>query len=296
MSPLCRASLTIPAWLLGASIAAAQTPTALGESPAWSSFADAAPRLWGIFLVAIILTLALLVQLSFVLRSRRIDPPALTEALERSIQAGNYQEAWEACHRWRQTLLGRMLQPALERIGQGRDAAETRIADEARREARHFQILFWCLWGGLLLVGTLCLVGIDSLRQAVAQGAMSPDAPRLAALATGDAALLAGLAIAVVVPAFSIGWWLRARSRLSLQAASERGRGLIAALPYEEIEGLRIGRDFHAGTILGEPVGLGQTGRLQVSKELTTQCPSCNGPINSSRTSCPHCGQQLAWS
>jgi hypothetical protein len=149
--------------------------------------------------------------------------------------------------------------------------------------------------GGAATAAALCLIAMMSEMHAVAFASMSPNSPRALAFAAGDAAMLGALAVAVLLPAVVSWFRLRARAGRLLQAAAEQGVQLIATLPYEEIEGVRIGRDFHAGTILGES-GDAPVSRLQVSRELTTLCPSCNGPINSSRSSCPHCGQLFAWS
>jgi len=293
MLPFRRVRFTLSIWLTGMSACLAQTPPS--DHPAWSTLFDGAQILWGGILIAAILTAALLAQLIFTLMESRVNPPALTEALARAIQSGNYQEAWETCNRWRQTTLARILQPALERIGQGREPVEARLAEETRRELRHVSVLSWGMLGGAVVAAALCGFSMTAEMRGVALAAMSPDAPRALAFAMGDIAVLAAVAVAVILPATAAWFWLRARAGRLLQAASEQSVQLVAPLPYEEIVGVRIGRDFHAGTILGDD-SAPHSGRLQVSKELTTLCPSCNGPINSSRNSCPHCGQLLAWS
>jgi len=292
MSSYRRTPLALAVLLSAATPAFAQETTA--RSP-WSTLADSSPVLWGCVLIAAVIAAALLAQLVFVLRRNRVVPSALIEALGNAIQAGNYQEAWETCYHRSETTLGRMLQPALERIGQGRDRAETRLAEEGDRERRHLAWLLWALLGTAAAAAMLCVVGAWTEMRSIAGAALTSSSPRAAALAWGNAAMFAAFAIAVAVPA-GVAWsWLRERAELLLDDAGERGLQLLTGLPYEDIEGVRIGRDFHAGTLLGDS-DLGGTGRLQVSKELTTQCPTCNGPINSSRNSCPHCGQLLSWS
>jgi hypothetical protein len=285
-------ALTI--WLAATGAAMAQeTPVA---RPPWTTLADASPLLWGLVLIATIIAATLLVQLVFVLRRNRMAPQKFIDALRNTILGGNYQEAWETCHRWGQTSLGRMLQPALERIGQGRERVEARFTEEQQRERQHLDRLQWAMLGVAGVVVLLCIAGVAMRLHAIGASSMAADGPRAATLAWGDAAMFAAFAIAVAVPV-TVAWsWFRSQSALLLREAGEQGLQLVAALPYEDIEGVRIGRDFHAGTLLGGDADLGQTGRLQVSKELTTQCPTCNGPINSSRTTCPHCGQLLAWS
>ncbi|MGH8046062.1 MAG: hypothetical protein ACREKL_02345 [Chthoniobacterales bacterium] len=290
------APLVLTCWLCATTAALAQAAPAAEARPAWATLADGAPVLWGCVWIAVIVTAALLGHLVFVLRRSRVSPPALIETLGNAVGSGNYQEAWDTCHRHGQTSLGRMLQPALERIGQGRPAVETRLAEEELRERRHLGHLLGALPGVALVAVVICIVGAMAQLSGVGGAAMSADGPRAAALAWGNAAMFAALAVAVIVPV-AVAWpWLRARADVLLREAGAQGLQLVADLPYEDIEGVRIGRDFHAGTLLGGETGLAQTGRLQVSKELTTQCPTCNGPINSSRNSCPHCGQLLSWS
>jgi hypothetical protein len=188
-----------------------------------------------------------------------------------------------------------MLQPSLERLGQGRDEVEIRLAEEGRRELRRFSVQLWCLLGVAIVAGGLAAVGAVAELRSAGGAAWAAGAVRAPALAAGNAAVFAALGLAVLIPAAVVWPWLRDRVEILLGEANEQGLQLVAGLPYEDIEGLRIGREFDAGTILGDS-GAGQTGRLKVSMELTTRCPSCNGPINFTRDSCPHCGQLLSWS
>jgi hypothetical protein len=120
--------------------------------------------------------------------------------------------------------------------------------------------------------------------------------PRGAALAAGDAAMLAAFAAGVAIAAGIFGVWSLRRGRREFAAAQERAAQMLSVLPYEEIAGLRIGRDFDAGSLLdeGEPIS-NATGRLVVSRALTNTCPTCNSPINPTHRACPHCGKPLEW-
>lgn len=260
----------------------------------WTTLIDSAPLMWAVVLVAIIVVFALLGQLVFVLRRNRVAPAGMVEALGAAIHSGNYQEAWEISYRRSETALGRMLQPALERIGQGRDSVETRFAEESKRERHHLAGLLWLLLGLAATTVALCVTGAWLEVTTVDGAALAPQASRAAALAWGNAAMFVGVALAVAAPVVAAWSSLRARAESLLDDAGECGLQLVAGLPYEDIEGVRIGRDFHAGSMLADGK-LEQTGLLQVSRELTTQCPTCNGPINSTRSSCPHCGQLLSW-
>ncbi len=295
MLPPRRVPVTLSIWLTGMAVCSAQEAPSLMARSAWPTLFDGTPILWGCIFCAFIITITLLIQLLFGLGKSRINPPAFIDALNHALQAGNYQEAWEICTRWRQTALARMLLPALERIGQGHEPAEARLTGESRGELGHIHALSWGMLGGAVAVAVFCMTAIVVEIRAVSSAAMSPNAPRALALAAGDGAMLAAVAVAVLLPATVLWFSLRTRAGQLLQMAEEEGLRLIAALPYEEIEGVRIGRDFDAGTMLGDAEG-GTAKRLQVSTELTTLCPSCNGPINASRDFCPHCGQLFTWS
>jgi biopolymer transport protein ExbB len=294
MLPPRRVIATLSIWFSGMAICPAQEAGSAARS-AFSTLFDGAPLAWVLIFIAAIATIALLIQSVFVLQNGRISPTAFIEAFKHATQSGNYQEAWETCQRWRQSALARMLQPALERIGQGREPVEARLAEQCRTERRRILAQLWCMLGGAIAVAVFCVIAMMVEMHAVDSAAMSARAPRALALAVGDMAVLAALAAAALIPASVLWFLLRARAELRLQAAGEQGQQLIAALPYEEIEGVRIGQDFNAGTMLGD-AGDAPAGRLQVSTELTTLCPSCNGPINSSRNFCPHCGQLFTWS
>jgi|GEM_PF-1099555 len=262
-----------------------------------SQFLDRAPAAWGALLIMGVVTAAFATHLLVTLQERRIAPQALLDALSHAINAGNYQEAWEVCARWQRTYLARVLGPALERIGQGYEAVEEQLAASTARERRFFT---W-MWRGLAIstaaCGLICLAGIAAGYSNVF--ASTPPtgvfAPRALTHATGDLAVLAATGFALVAPALGICLWLRFRTARSLAPAEGLAAELVAGLPYEDVEGVRIGKAFDAGSITGELTDAGARGRLRVSRELTTACPICNAPINPSRNPCPHCGTPFEW-
>lgn len=293
MFPPRRVAFLLMIWLSGMAACPAQEVHS-SVRPEWTSLIDGAPIPWAGIFIAVIVGAALLIQTAFTLRRAGVNPAGFVEAFSLATQAGNYQEAWETCVRWRQTALARMLRPALERIGQGREPVEARLSEQARREQGHILFLLGCVLGCAAVAVISCMIAMMTDMHSVALAAMSPDGPRALALALGNMAILAAAAIAVPIPALVSCFILRARANELLPAAGEQGALLISALPYEEIEGVRIGQDFHAGTMLGDADGAPGK-RLQVSKELTTLCPSCNAPVNSTRDFCSNCGQLFTW-
>jgi biopolymer transport protein ExbB len=74
---------------------------------------------------------------------------------------------------------------------------------------------------------------------------------------------------------------------------------MMEDLPYEEIQGLKIGDEFNAGVTGAEEGVVGTEEASQsrkVSMALTTNCPVCNGAIQPGQNPCPHCGATLDWS
>ena len=66
--------------------------------------------------------LTFIIQLFIVLRDEQLAPSALVESLQTTIQAGNYQEAWEIC-RANKAYVAQVLKGALERLGRLAPAA-----------------------------------------------------------------------------------------------------------------------------------------------------------------------------
>jgi hypothetical protein len=260
------------------------------ERSAWAELADSSPIGWGLLVILAILAAALVAHLLFLLAEARLAPTELTETLARAISAGNYQEAWAACADRPQSHLARVARPALERIGQGHEPVEAHLSNAATRESRMLALLCRALLGAgaaAVIVGVVaCIVRL----------ATAAPGPRGSALALGDAAMLAAATLGIAAAAGVFGVWLRRRGRREFAAAQEWAAQLLATLPYEEIAGLRIGRDFDAGSLLdeGEPISHA-TGRITVSRALTSTCPSCNSPINPTHRACPHCGKPLEW-
>ncbi|HVE15679.1 MAG TPA: hypothetical protein VNB29_03040, partial [Chthoniobacterales bacterium] len=202
---------TLSIWLCGTAACLAQTADS-PDRPVWSGLVTTSPALWcGIFIAALV-SLTLWLQALFLLRRSGINPSGFLDAFSHAIRAGNYQEAWETCNRWRQAILPRILQSALERIGQGREPVESRLAEESRRELRHISVLLWCMLCGAVIAAALCVASMSAQMREVASAAMSPNAPRAFAFAMGDIAVLAALAVALILPPAAAWFWLRTRA------------------------------------------------------------------------------------
>ncbi|MDD5199065.1 MAG: hypothetical protein PHC88_04620 [Terrimicrobiaceae bacterium] len=295
MPPLPRFVVPFLAWGVFAADAAAAPATAAGERSAWVQLFSAAPATWAVLAVSAILAAALIAHLGYVLSDRNGVPRQLVEVLKHAMDAGNYQEAWETCGRWWSACLARVLQPALEKIGRGRERVEEALVLAVEKERKLAAILSWSLLGvgvGLpLLCGFAGWSGLGSLFRAD----QTASDPRTLTLAMGELVLIAAAAFAIAATSLIFWILLRGTPGRLFDAASMEAGELVKDLAYEDLEGLRIGAEFAAGTLLGDAEAR-PSGKLRVSRELTTACPACNGPINPSRNPCPHCGVPFEWS
>ena len=84
----------------------------------------------------------------------------------------------------------------------------------------------------------------------------------------------------------------RNRAQIVIVNAEDRLNGLVEEIPFEELQGVRIGENFSAGEDTPEA---DKSVSRRVSMALTTNCPVCNGAITAGQNPCPHCGTTLDW-
>ena len=235
-----------------------------------------------------------IIQLFLVLRADQLAPPALVESLESTIQGGNYQEAWEICRANNKAYIANVLQGALERLGRGKDAVETALIEHGLREAQILKTKnsYLSVIGVITpMIGLLGTV-IGMMGAFAVLGSSGVADPRSLALRIGEVLMATASGLFIAIPAFIFYYYFRNRATIVLVGADDKLNRLIEDIPFEELSGLRIGANFDAGA--GAPVaGAGDSRR--VSRDLTTNCPACNGVIQPGQNPCPHCGGTLDW-
>lgn len=271
----------------------APTPE-IKATTAWDLFFEGGPVMYVLTFASICLVW-FTAEGFFILRARRLAPPALVARLKEAFKAGNYQEAWNICKANR-CFLSNVLANALERVGRSKDAVEFIVEETALREANDLKTnptylsvigvvspmvgLTGTVWG---MIGAFNQLGRNGISN-----------PALLAAKIGEVLIATMSGLVVAVPAFVFFYILRARGQTAILYAESQVYRLLDDIPYDQLVGVRIGEDF--GTDSTARSRQLRTGVSQkVSRNVTTNCPSCNAPINVGTSPCPNCQTVLDW-
>ena len=229
-----------------------------------------------------------------ILRAAKLSPPALVARLKEAFKAGNYQEAWNIC-KANKCFLSNVLGNGLERIGRNKDAVEFIVEETAVREANDLKTnttylsvigvvspmigLTGTVWG---MIGAFNALGANGISD-----------PKALAGKIGEVLIATMSGLVVAVPAFIFFYILRSRAQSAILHAESQVYRLLDDVPYEQLSGVRIGPDFGTGSSKTSSARAGVS--QKVSRNVTTNCPSCNAPITVGTTPCPNCGTVLDW-
>lgn len=230
-----------------------------------------------------------------ILRAAKLAPPALIARLKEAFKAGNYQEAWSICKSNR-CFLSNVLGNGLERIGRNKDAVEFIVEETAIREANDLKTnttylsvigvvspmigLTGTVWG---MIGAFKTLGDNGISN-----------PSLLAGKIGEVLIATMSGLVVAVPAFIFFYILRARAQSAILHAESQVYRLLDDIPYEQLSGVRIGENFGSDQS-AKSRSIRSNVSQKVSRNVTTNCPSCNAPITVGATPCPNCGTVLDW-
>ena len=275
---------------------AAASPTPQESHNILQTIKDGGPLIvliWVCILGTSITMVTFIIQLFLTLRDEQLAPKALIESLRSTIEAGNYQEAWEIC-RANKAYVAQVLMGALERIGRGKDATETALTEHGIREAQTLKTKnsYLSVIGVIApMIGLLGTV-IGMMGAFAVLGRSGVSDPRQLALRIGEVLMATASGLFIAIPAFIFYYYFRNRAIIVLVNSDDKLNRLVEDIPFDELTGVRIGENFEAGA--GAPAGgAGQSRRVSVA--LTTNCPVCNNAIQPGQNPCPHCGATLEW-
>ena len=224
------------------------------------------------------------------LRRDKLAPPPLIQALQQTLAAGNYQEAWATCAA-NKNYLANVLKAGLTRLGRGKEAVEDAVAEYGLREATSLRTRnsYLSVIGVISpMIGLLGTV-IGMMGAMAALGIKSN--PGALAGKIGEVLLATASGLFIAIPAFVAYYVFRNVSQMCIVHADDVVNTLLLDIPYDELAGVQIGENFDAGA----PAPGYNPGARKVSVALTTACPVCNGAVTPGVNPCPHCGTTLDW-
>ena len=227
------------------------------------------------------------------LRKDKLAPPPLIQALQQTLGAGNYQEAWATCSA-NKNYLANVLKAGLSRLGRGKEAVQDAVAEHGLREAtvlrtrNSYLSVIGVVSPMIGLLGTV----IGMMGAFAVLGTSGMKDPGALAGKIGEVLLATASGLFIAIPAFVAYYVFRNVSQMCIVHADDVVNNLIMDIPYDELAGVQIGENFDAGAPMP---GFGG-GARKVSMALTTACPVCNGAVTPGVNPCPHCGATLDWS
>lgn len=250
--------------------------------------------IWLAIIATSMIMVTFVIQLFITVRRQSLAPKPLVTALKETLNAGNFQEAWETCRANSKTYIAAVLGGALERIGRGKDATEASLIELGIRESQAFKTrnsylsVIGVVSPMIGLLGTV--IGMMGAFAVLGQSGVSD--PRKLAMSIGEVLLATASGLFIAIPAFIFYYYFRNRINDAVVYADSELNHLVEDIPFDEVQGLRVGENFSAGDGLG---GAGASVSQKVSIHLTTNCPICQAPIVPGQNPCPSCGSTLDW-
>lgn len=252
--------------------------------------------IWIAILATSIVMVTFIIQLFLQVRRQSLAPKELVGALDESLRAGNFQEAWETCQANAKTYIAAVLGGALERIGRGKDATDTALIELGIRESQVYKTrnsylsVIGVIAPMIGLLGTV--IGMMGAFAVLGQSGVSD--PRKLAMSIGEVLLATASGLFIAIPAFIFYYFFRNRINDATVYADGELNRLVEDIPFDEVQGMRIGEEFSAGDGIRAASVQAGTSR-KVSMQLTTNCPVCQAAIVPGQNPCPGCGTTLDW-
>ena len=233
------------------------------------------------------------IQLFMTLRGENLAPKALMESLKSTVEAGNYQEAWETC-KANKAYVAKVLQGALERLGRGQDAVQGGLIEYGLRQSQPIKtkISYISVIGVIApMIGLLGTV-IGMMGAFAVLGSSGVADPRGLALRIGEVLMATASGLFIAIPAFIFYYYFRNLTTIVVGLSDDKLQQLMVDVPYEELHGIIIGEGAD-GSFTPHASASGASQNIAAAAEAN--CPVCNGGISVGETPCPHCGSPIDW-
>lgn len=253
--------------------------------------------IWLAIVATSMVMVTFIIQLFLQVRHQNLAPKPLVAALDESLRAGNFQEAWETCRQNSKVYIAAVMGGALERLGRGKDAVETAVVELGIRESQVFKTrnsylsVIGVIAPMIGLLGTV--IGMMGAFAVLGQSGVSD--PRALSNSIGEVLLATASGLFIAIPAFIFYYFFRNRITDATVYADSEVNHLIEDIPFAEVQGIRVGESFNAGDGLTAGGTPGANLSHKVSMQLTTNCPVCQTAIVPGNNPCPGCGTTLDW-
>jgi biopolymer transport protein ExbB len=284
-----------------AAAAPAEAPHKAESKSLWELIKDGGWIMFPLTVISMWCT-ALIIEGFVRIRLPNFVPPEHLRQLKTAFREENYQQAWRIC-KSKSSFLTNVLRNGLERVGRGRIACETALAEGSMKESMLFRtkISYLSTIGVVSpMVGLLGTVtGMIKAFQTLGTGGIG-DPSKLAA-AIGEVLIATAAGLLVAIPAFFLYYFFRNRLQKVIIMAEDAMNQLMGDVKYEELQGIRIGEAFESelttgGGMPGLQPMMPQGKRMsQAITGVTVACPQCSAPIVTGVPQCSSCGTGLQW-
>ena len=246
--------------------------------------------IWLCILATSIIMVTLIIQNSIGFKKDKLAPQPLVDSLRQLVGSGNYQEAWETCNA-NKNYLANVMKSGLSRIGRGKDAVETGVAEHGLREAtllrtrNSYLSVIGIVSPMIGLLGTV--IGMMGAFAVLAGSGVSD--PKALSGKISEVLLATAAGLFIAIPAFVAYYIFRNVSQASIVHADDIVNQLLIDVPYEELAGMHVGDNYS-----GAPMAH-QMGAAQPAGGAMANCPICAGMVTVGTSPCQHCGSVLSW-
>jgi biopolymer transport protein ExbB len=244
--------------------------------------------IWLCILATSIIMVTLIIQNTLGFKKEKLAPPPLVDSLRQLVSSGNYQEAWETCNA-NKNYLANVMKAGLSRIGRGKEAVETGIAEHGLREAtllrtrNSYLSVIGVVSPMIGLLGTV--IGMMGAFAVLAGSGVSD--PKALSGKISEVLLATAAGLFIAIPAFVAFYVFRNVSQASIVHADDIVNQLLMDVPYDELSGMHVGDNF-SGSPARQNVGF-------QAAAANANCPVCAGVVPVGTNPCPHCGSVLSW-
>ena len=247
--------------------------------------------IWLCILATSIIMVTLIIQNTMGFKQDKLAPPPLVDSLRQLVSSGNYQEAWETCNA-NKNYLANVMKAGLSRIGRGKDAVETGIAEHGLREAtllrtrNSYLSVIGVVSPMIGLLGTV--IGMMGAFAVLAGSGVSD--PKALSGKISEVLLATAAGLFIAIPAFVAYYIFRNVSQASIVHSDDIVNQLLMDVPYDELAGMHVGDNYSGAVAPARQMGHGAP-----AGGAASSCPVCAGAVNVGTNPCPHCGSVLSW-